>query len=249
MKIVFLGPSLPDLGTEQGGKTYPSLRIAPPARQGDVLSAVLAGATHIGLVDGAFEQVAAVWHKEILFALSREVTVYGAASMGALRAAECEAFGMRVVGTIARDYADGRRLDDADVAQLHGPAELGYPSLTEPLVNVEAVLDEARAQDLINAADFTSLSVAARTLFFKDRTWKAIFERADRPLDLPIRLEMQTIARSLNLKRKDALELVHLMEAAPSPSAEAKSRTWALEETSQLKTQIEKLCYSRQHNQ
>ena len=44
--------------------------------------AVIEGATVIGLIDGFFENVASVWHKEILFALSEGVQVFGAASMG-----------------------------------------------------------------------------------------------------------------------------------------------------------------------
>ena len=54
----------------------------------------------IGLIDGVFLDVPAVWHRELLWALSEGVHVFGAASMGALRAAELAPFGMRGVGTI-----------------------------------------------------------------------------------------------------------------------------------------------------
>ena len=73
------------------------------------MSAVSAGATVIGIVDGYFEYVAPVWHKEILYALSSGCTVLGAASMGALRACECAAFGMRGIGRIFEDYREGVR--------------------------------------------------------------------------------------------------------------------------------------------
>ena len=49
-----------------------------------------------------------MWHKEILFALSEGIDVYGAASMGALRAAELDAFGMRGIGDVYSAYAEGR---------------------------------------------------------------------------------------------------------------------------------------------
>ena len=42
---------------------------------------------------GAFASVPAVRHKEILWALSEGIPVIGAASIGALRAAELTAFG------------------------------------------------------------------------------------------------------------------------------------------------------------
>ena len=41
----------------------------------------------VGVIDGAFLSGPAVWHREIIWALSQGVQVLGAASMGALRAA------------------------------------------------------------------------------------------------------------------------------------------------------------------
>ncbi|MEJ0097006.1 MAG: TfuA-like protein [Bauldia sp.] len=75
--------------------------------------AVLAGASVIGLVDGVFENVASVWHKEILYALSEGVQVFGAASMGALRAAD------------VRTLWHGGRRDD-----LRGPTPRVTSSMT-----------------------------------------------------------------------------------------------------------------------
>ena len=72
----------------------------------------------IGIIDGGFEYTAPVWHKEILYALSAGTRVLGAASMGALRAAECHSFGMTGVGSIFKEYRDGTRIDDSDVAQI-----------------------------------------------------------------------------------------------------------------------------------
>ena len=123
-----------------GYATRPLFVCRGPARQGDIARAALEGASAIGLVDGLYEDVAAPWHKEILFALAQGVTVLGGASIGALRAAECAAFGMIGVGDIFESYVSGARVDDSDVAQLHAPAELDYAPLTEALVNVEATL-------------------------------------------------------------------------------------------------------------
>ena len=43
-----------------------------------------AASRRIAIIDGYFERMAAVWHKEILVALERGIAVWGAASMGAL---------------------------------------------------------------------------------------------------------------------------------------------------------------------
>jgi hypothetical protein len=170
MKVVFVGPSLPDAAARAGD----AVDVRPPARQGDVMKALEEGASAIGLIDGFFEMVAPVWHKELLFALSRDVPVLGAASMGALRAAECAPFGMLGIGRIFNDYASGARVDDADVALLHGPAELGYPSLTVPIVNLDATLDNALRLDLLDPLQAARLAEAGRSLFYKNRTWKSI---------------------------------------------------------------------------
>ncbi len=243
MKLVFCGPTLPLLASGEGRKAHPELVLAPPARQGDLLRAVRDGARCIGLVDGLFEHVPAVWHKEILFALSKGVAVFGAASMGALRAAECEAFGMVPVGSIARDYASGRRVDDSDVAQLHGPAELGYPALSVPLVTVEAVLDEALRTGVVNASEHAALDAAARAIFFKHRRWPDILARANLAGRPHLTREIREIAARINPKRDDALALIRVLEdhthAYPAPQ----TQNWSLNRSLQLETTLEKLCY------
>jgi hypothetical protein len=74
--------------------------------------------------------------------LAAGIPVYGAASMGALRAAELAQFGMVGVGRIFEAYRDGVLEpfdepfeDDDEVAVLHGPPELGHRAMSEALVN------------------------------------------------------------------------------------------------------------------
>ena len=66
--------------------------------------------------------------------------MFGSASMGALRAAELHSFGMRGVGRIFEAFRDGVLEDDDEVAVVHGPAELGYLSASESMVNIRATL-------------------------------------------------------------------------------------------------------------
>lgn len=201
MKVLFVGPSLPDAACHVG----PEISLRPPARQGDFMRALDEGATAIGLIDGLFENVAPIWHKEILFALSRGIPVFGAASMGALRAAECAPFGMIGIGEIFAEYADGRRVDDADVALLHGPAEMNYPAVTVPMVNVEATLARAVALSLVSQAAADELAACARTLFYKERTWRSIVTTAGFDFG-----EVSPVlkAAAVDQKRLDALALV-----------------------------------------
>lgn len=177
MKVAFVGPSI-----------YPNASVRAvhgsaivwrgPARQGDIVRAVRDGAVAIALIDGLYGTLAAVWHKEILFALSEGVRVIGGASLGALRAVECAPFGMEGFGVVFEDYASGRRVDDGDVALLHAPAELDFAPLTETLVDLDATLSSFVERDLLSDIAARRLTEAARTTFFWDRTTELICERA-----------------------------------------------------------------------
>ncbi len=162
MKVVFAGPSLARVDV---ASISSDITIRGPVQHGEVTRAVFDGATAIGLVDGLFEAVAAVWHKEILFALSQGVRVFGAASMGALRAAECAPFGMVGIGSIYLRYASGEIDDDAAVAQQRSPAELGYVPLTEALVNVDATVANAERCGLVSQAEAFALQSQAASIF------------------------------------------------------------------------------------
>src|SRR5690242_12155833 len=99
--VVFLGPTLPP---EQASRHLDALYL-PPAEQGSIFRVARTLQPRvIALIDGSFAKVPAVRHKEVLWALSRGIAVYGAASMGALRAAELGRFGMRGHGLIYRWY-------------------------------------------------------------------------------------------------------------------------------------------------
>ena len=140
--VVFLGPTL----SEDEARAVLDAEYMPPAGHGDVLRAALRRPRVIAIVDGVFERTPAVWHKEILFALSEGIHVYGAASMGALRAAELDRFGMRGVGDVYRAYADGVLEDDDEVAVAHADAEHGFRALSDSMVDVRATLETAVAR-------------------------------------------------------------------------------------------------------
>ena len=170
--IVFLGPSL-DLNA--AGKILPA-EYRPPAKRGDLLRAAEEGAAIIGLIDGVFHQESAVAHREILAAVKKGVTVVGASSMGALRAAEMDTLGMVGIGEVYRMYKSGELISDDEVALVFDP-ETGY-SLSEPLVNIRFTLKQAVADHIITAAEHDALLAAARSLFYPQRTYPAILSAA-----------------------------------------------------------------------
>ena len=106
--------------------------------------------------------------------MSEGVPVFGAASMGALRAAELHEFGMRGVGRIFEAFRDGALEDDDEVAVMHGPAEIGFPPASEAMVNIRATLALAEAKGVIGAESRRALEAFAKALFFADRNWPAL---------------------------------------------------------------------------
>ncbi len=171
---IFAGPSIYGMSHSE----LIGFDLKGPVVCGDLVRAICGGAKVIGIIDGIFENCRSVWHKEILYAIANGVTVYGAASMGALRAAECAPFGMIGVGEVFRSYQSGSRVADADVAVSHGPAELHYMPLTVALVDVEAALQQARAMSRITVEVAEAMLFIARHLHFSERTWEKITERA-----------------------------------------------------------------------
>jgi len=227
MKVIFGGPTLH--GADLSAET--AFRLRPPARQGDLYRVVQEGANVVGLIDGVYEQVPAVWHKEILFALSLGVRVYGAASMGALRAAECAAFGMIGLGNIYKDIVNGAVEDDAEVAQSHAPAELGFLPLSEPMANVRATLALCLEKRLITKGEHRELLERAGSVFFKGRTYKSILSTV-RNIEPARSAELLALLKAniFNQKMADARELIAAVVNAPDVRSNPPS-SWVFEPT------------------
>lgn len=204
--IIFVGPSLPPEHTTD----CPGLEFRPPVHQGGLYQATLERPAAIGVVDGYFDGAPAVWHKEILWALSEGIAVFGAASMGALRAAELHRFGMIGVGQIFADYRDGKLTDDDEVALVHGPAETNYIILSEPMVNIRATLACACAHSVIDTQAADSIAKVAKEQFYQERTWQSVVAAA-RPVvasDILARFETWLAGGKVDQKQADARALL-----------------------------------------
>lgn len=168
--VVFLGPSLP----LREAKKLLRADFRPPARQGDVFHAIAERPQVIVLIDGVFESAPSVWHHELLAAHASGVRLFGASSMGALRAAELPGV-IAPLGEIARRFVRGTWNDDAAVALLHADAAQGYRALTVPWVNVFATAREATRRRVLTARQAKALVVEAERQFYQSRTWPSLF--------------------------------------------------------------------------
>lgn len=217
MKIlVFLGPSLP---LEQARALCDAIYL-PPAGQADLLSAVIQHQPDIiALIDGVFGQSLSVWHKEILFALNRGVAVYGASSMGALRAVETAPFGATGFGEVYRMYEHGEIDGDDEVALAHGDASMGFVGLSLPMVNVRKTLARALDMGVIDVEEHDRAVAAIRAIFFPERTIDAIRVDPNLGLDLGERLARFLTDHYVDIKREDAAGLLRHLAALSAPPA------------------------------
>ena len=204
--VVFLGPSVPRARIPSGS----GVDVRPPVQQGDVLRALDDGATRIGLIDGYFDQVPFVWHKEILFAIETGAVVYGAASMGALRAAELHTFGMIGVGRVFELYRDGVLQDDDDVALLHASEEDGYRAISEAMVNLRDLVDAAIDEHVVTGEEGRAALSSLKELPYPARSVRRLVELLPRISDFAKRPRTP-------VKERDALELFARMGAGDPP--------------------------------
>lgn len=161
---VFAGPSLPD-----GSRIHaPGVAYLPPARRGDVERAA-EDFDAILLIDGVFHHDLAPSPKEVYRAAQR-VRLYGAASMGALRAVECRPYGARPLGAIALWYAAGVVDGDDEVAVAMDPVT--HAAVSVPSVNVRYVARLAQRRGILERTEAAAWIHAARTqIYYAERSW------------------------------------------------------------------------------
>lgn len=169
---LFSGPSL------YGRRPGAPFVAQPPAAAGDLLRLLAGPPCTVVLIDGVFDERPSVWHKEILLLLAHGFRVIGAASMGALRAAELAPFGMIGTGRIFAAYAAGRISGDDEVALAHGLADHDYKPVSLPQVNVRATLAEACHRRVLAVAAARAIRDASAAIPYRDRLWPLVLDAA-----------------------------------------------------------------------
>jgi hypothetical protein len=199
--LVFAGPSLPTAMRPAD----PAFEWRPPAAAGDLLHLLADPPATLCLTDGYFDARPSVWHKEILLLIEAGWSVLGAASMGALRAAELDRLGMIGVGAIYRAYRDGRLHGDDEVALVHALGEHGWRPVSEPLVDVRATLVAAVRARVLSASTARHLRAVARSIHFSDRDWPGILAHAGWPAHAVSVFREWLRTGAVRLKQNDAL--------------------------------------------
>ena len=202
--VVFTGPSLhPDRA-----KALLNATILPPIKRGDLDCLSELKPTVIGIIDGEFYQSLAVSPKEILPLLESGVIVYGASSMGALRAVELRYCGMIGIGRVYRLFRSGVLDADDEVALAYSPST--YEALSEPLVNTRYILRAAVRRGMLTRAQAAEIIATLKELYFPERTRSVllsiVFEVIGR--DGGLRMWQFLGTEAPNVKEADAKLLV-----------------------------------------
>lgn len=242
---MFLGPSL----SLSRAREILEADYHPPARKGDIYRVMTSGVDTIVLIDGVFHNTPSVWQRELLDAVEEGFAVYGASSMGALRAAELSAYGMEGHGVVFGWYRDGVIEGDDEVALLHATEEFGYRALSMPLVNVRYALRRAVAARVLTPEQADGVVNHLKGLPYPERTPQAV--RSSPPLggaspETLTRLAGLLSGEAADVKRLDAVGLLRHVRAAREQRARAPQAGPALT-TATTKQRYERLLMTGFH--
>jgi hypothetical protein len=204
--LVFLGPTL---AINEARQILPKAWYHAPVEGGDILRVLRLKPDCIVIIDGYYEQRASVWHKEILYALEIGIPVIGAASMGALRAAEMQYYGMIGVGKIYEDYFHGILTGDDEVAVLHQTGAGDYIPLNEALVNIRATIQQAVQEKIITDKQGQSIIHAAKSMHYSERSIVKACQLL--PDDFSVLFEWLKSGKHINQKKLDTLAALHFV--------------------------------------
>ncbi len=225
---VFAGPTL---GHNEIQRRISGALVHGPVKLGDLLRLRPSARDIVLIIDGLFHQEPPIRHKEILDAMANGVTVIGASSMGALRAAELHQYGMIGIGSVFEMYRDGIIDADDEVAVTHSlPPD--WRLFSEALVNVRYAVRLCADKSIISAEHTERIVALAQGLPYQLRKWPAI-EAEAAYLDAQLHASVVAIRGFLaanpgigDLKRRDALRAIDVVNRGTFTSTAGAEQDW-----------------------
>lgn len=208
--IVYAGLSLPFDEAKEILDTSDDIEVIykRPIKRGDLNLALKENPDIIAIIDGVFHQNSAVGHKEILSVMKSGVQVFGASSMGALRASELDSLGMVGIGYCYEQYATGAIDSDDDVAVMLDSESM--EPLSVPLINMRYVFTNARDENVISDNEKDELLAIAKKTYYPKRNYSRILNESSLNDDKKGKL-IDFIRESDDIKKEDAkLLLEHI---------------------------------------
>lgn len=205
--IIYAGLSIPFDEAKEILNTREGVEVIykRPIQRGDLGEALKENPDIIGIIDGVFHQNSAVGHKEILNVMKNGIEVVGASSMGALRASELDVLGMKGIGYVYTQYRDGIIDSDDDVAVMLDSETL--QALSEPLVNMKYVFENAVDENIITPDEKDELLGISKKTFYPKRSYAQTLAQSSLDNDKKDEL-IDFIRQSKDIKKEDAKELL-----------------------------------------
>jgi len=210
--------------------------VKGPCKQSDILRiCVEEDCERIVIADGLYKGIPAPWHKEILIAIERGIAVYGVSSLGALRAAEIESFGMKGYGRVY-DYFRRDLRDDSDVALLHSGKDQDWKPQTVAYVEIYFWLLDATHRGIITPKEHERLSMEIKQIYFEERTMR----RVERCLRGTLSLERIEALRYMYIsqKQKDFEGLIQRLKEDGAKELTLRKKDWCLSWTPYIDRQV-----------
>ena len=209
LPVVFTGLSL----SPQDARSVLPAEMRPPVHSGDLDQ--LEDMRTVAIIDGVLEPGSILSLHEIGRALSRGIKLFGAASLGALRAHEALVHGMEGLGWVYRAYRSGRIAGIEEIGVMFDPHS--YRPLTIPLVNVRFCLEQFARQGAIFDNEVERAMRDLKTQPMEELTCPAVCNRLADSIGRELVRGALGAARGtlFDIKRRDALQLLQKMATTP----------------------------------
>jgi TfuA protein len=211
--IIFLGPSL----NQERARQIFQADFRGPAKKGDLLriSRVVDDTTIVCLVDALFLQDYPPSPIEVYqLMLNKNIKLFGAASLGALRAVELEKFGMIGIGKIFELYKKGKLTADDEVAVTFTEGE--HQLQSEAMIDIRFNLFLAYRNGIINEITKKTVTKVAKSIYFPYRNYIDILDQTEKHYpaiadDLKL-FRTYIIKNRQSLKERDTIKLINYVK-------------------------------------
>jgi TfuA protein len=211
--IIFLGPSL---SHEKARKIFQA-DFRGPAKKGDLLRASgdIDDNTIVCLVDALFLQDYPPSPIEVYqLMLNKNIKLYGAASLGALRAVELEKFGMIGMGKIFELYKKGKLTADDEIAVTFVEGE--HQLQSEAMIDIRFNLFLAHRMGIINEITKKTIAKVAKNIYFPYRNYTDILDQTQKQYPA-ISKDLKSfrtyiIKNRQSLKERDTIKLINYVK-------------------------------------
>jgi TfuA protein len=211
--IIFLGPSL----SHEKARQIFQADFRGPAKKGDLLrvSSIVDDTTVVCLVDAVFLQDYPPSPIEVYqLMLNKNIKLFGAASLGALRAVELEKFGMIGIGKIFELYKKGKITADDEVAVTFVEGE--HQLQSEAMIDIRFNLFLAHRMGIINEITKKTIAKVAKNIYFPYRNYTDILDQTQKQYPA-ISKDLKSfrtyiIKNRQSLKERDTIKLINYVK-------------------------------------